>query len=187
MIAATTSLLAARGPTASGMQDIVGTAKAPRGSIYHHFPGGKDELIIAAIDQTAAHVEAAVLAIAEEATSPADAVLRIAKLFRAGPERSGWRAGCPVAATAVEGHVQADPVRSAVASAFSRWSRACAVVLERSGMKADQASSFALAMIATLEGALLVSRGMQSADPYDAAVNSLVANANGTPRRAIDV
>lgn len=182
MIGAAAALLAARGPAASGIQDIVAAAAAPRGSIYHHFPGGKDEVIICAIERVSADVEAALLAIDVPDLDPVGAVRRIAALFRSGPERSGWRVGCPVGGTAVEGAVQSEAVRNAVAAAFERWAKAGTGVMIKSGMRAHDARGFALAVIATLEGALLVSRGMRSKAPFDAAVDTLVAGAAAIDR-----
>lgn len=177
MVGAATRLLAERGATAAGLQDIVAVAGAPRGSIYHHFPEGKDELLSAAVDTTGSAVAAAVTAACAEAADPADAVARVARLFRAGPEASGWTMGCPVAAAATGGDHQGARVRDAVGRAFGAWVDTLAAGLAARGMPADRAAPFAAAVVAALEGALLLSRGTRSSDGYDAVTAMLVAAA----------
>ncbi len=172
MINATASLIRQRGVSASGMQDIVNEAAAPRGSIYHHFPGGKDELIIAALERVTAGVVHAIQAIAARSATLDDFITGAATLFRSGAEQTGWTQGCPVAAAAIEGDRQNPSVREAVAASFREWQKAIAAGLERH-IGAAAADAQALMMLSVIEGALLVSRGMRSAAPYDAAIDLL--------------
>lgn len=175
MIAAATRLFQQRGLHGSGMQDIVAAADAPRGSIYHHFPGGKDELAIAAITATTQIVSEAIDRFGREAKSPAEVVSHVAALFRAAPEAAGWTLGCPVVATAVEGDLQSAPVRDAVARAFGTWANAATAALVTSGLPAARAAPLGFTLVAAIEGALVVSRGLRSADAYDATVDALTA------------
>jgi TetR/AcrR family transcriptional repressor of lmrAB and yxaGH operons len=175
MVHAAVVLLQRRGAHGVGLLDVVAEADAPRGSIYHHFPGGKDEVVVAALERAAASAEAAILKAGEAAASPQDAVRRIAAVFRYLPQQSGWSTGCPVAATALDGEHQAAAVQQAVKVAFDSWCRAAAGVLRQSGLRAADADAKGLALIATLEGGLLLARGLRSAAPYDAAVEAFIA------------
>lgn len=181
MITATRELLESQGVSATGMLDIVAAAEAPRGSIYHHFPGGKDELVVAAIEEAAALAESAIIRAGQKGGTPAEIVSRIAGVFRYAPEKADWRTGCPVAATAMEGHRQGTAVRAAVESAFSRWSAAVAKGLINAGMAQAEADRLAMSVISSLEGALILARGLHSSAPYDATVELLV---NGLQNRA---
>lgn len=172
MIDAAAALIRQRGVSASGMQDIVSEAAAPRGSIYHHFPGGKDELIVAALERVTAGVVRAIQTIAARSATVDDFITGAATLFRNGAEESGWTEGCPVAAAAIEGDRQNPVVREAVAASFRAWQQAIAAGLERH-LGAAAADAEALMMLTVIEGALLVSRGMRSAAPYDAAIDLL--------------
>ena len=177
MVGAATRLLAERGAAAAGLQDIIAVAGAPRGSIYHHFPGGKDELLASAVDATAATVAAAITTACAGAGGPSEAVARVARLFRKGPAASGWTAGCPVAAAATGGDHQGPAVRDAVARAFDLWINALAAGLVLLGLHAERARTLARVVVASLEGAVLLSRGTRSAEPYDAVVDLLMAEA----------
>src|SRR4051812_6112406 len=54
LIDATVSLMRTKGAAASGTKEILELAGAPRGSFYHHFPNGKDQLVLAALERAAA-------------------------------------------------------------------------------------------------------------------------------------
>lgn len=173
MILAAVRLLQERGPTASGIADIVAEAGAPRGSIYHHFPGGKDEILIEAIARAR---EAGLLAIAFADTKAASAesfIERVVRIFRAAPEAASWQSGCPVAATAVEGEHQSAVVREAVAKTFEVWVDAISQGLTRKGLEAEAAQDLGYAVIAAVEGAILTSRASGNSAPYDATMRIL--------------
>lgn len=175
MVHAALALLQRRGAGGVGLLEVIAQAQAPRGSIYHHFPGGKDELMVAAIGLAAANAEAAILQAAQGASTPAQALRRIAAVFRHLPQRSDWTTGCPVAATAVDGEHQSGVVQQAVGEAFQRWAGAAAQSLQAAGLDAAHARQLGLALIAALEGGLLLARGLRSAEPYDATVEALAA------------
>ncbi len=169
MIGAAAVLIRQRGVAASGMQDIVAQAAAPRGSIYHHFPGGKDELIIAALQAVTAAVTRAIRTAASKAVTIDDFVTGAAALFRGNPEGAGWTEGCPVAAATIEGDSQSQLVRTAIADSFDEWRREIAAGLRRY-LASDDADQQAMAILAAIEGALIVSRGMRSPAPFDATI-----------------
>lgn len=175
MITAARVLMRARGVSGMGLMDVVTAAEAPRGSIYHHFPGGKDELVIAAIDEAAREAEAAILGAGEKGGPPIEVVRHIASAFRFAAEKAKWQIGCPVAATAIEGHLQTPAVRAAVSATFSLWSAAIAHTLVTAGVRDKDAQRLGLGIMSALEGALLLARGMQSAAPYDATVELIMA------------
>lgn len=171
MIDAAASLMRQRGVSASGMQDIVAEAAAPRGSIYHHFPGGKDELIVAALDRVTTRITHAITAIAARSATVDEFVIGAAAVFRTGAEQTGWTQGCPIAAATIEGDRQGPAVRAAVAASFRQWQNAIAEGLRRHvGEDEAQAQAQALMILGAIEGGLLVSRGVRSAAPFDAAI-----------------
>lgn len=168
MIDAATALISQRGVSASGMQDIVAEAAAPRGSIYHHFPGGKDELVVAALARVCNVAVTAIGRAAEKGQSAEGFVAGVALIFRIGAERADWTEGCPVAATSIEGDRQSPAVREAISVTFRAWQAAIARGLRQHGR--DDAESEALMILGALEGGLLLARGLRSPEPYDAAV-----------------
>jgi TetR/AcrR family transcriptional repressor of lmrAB and yxaGH operons len=141
-----------RGPTASGVADIIAEAGAPRGSVYHHFPGGKDEILIEAIDRARAAGLGAIAAACAKATSADNLVERVARAFRAGPEAASWASGCPVGATAVEGEHQSASVREVVGHTFDAWSEAIENGLIECELAPTIAKDLAETVVAAIEG-----------------------------------
>lgn len=173
MILAAVRLLQERGPTASGVADIVAEAGAPRGSIYHHFPGGKDEILIEAVARARESGLLAIAAADAQAASAENFIERVARIFRAAPEAASWQSGCPVAATAVEGDHQSAAVRETVAKTFDVWVDAISQGLTRKGLEAEAAQDLGYAVIAAVEGAILTSRASGHSAPYDATMRIL--------------
>lgn len=167
MIAATARLVAENGVSATGMQDIVAAAAAPRGSIYHHFPDGKDELLISAIDHYGSGVVTMMERIAEGAPNAQALVARVGAALRQTAEQANWTIGCPIAATTIEGDRQSPPVRAAVAAMLDRWVSTMTAGLSRF-VPTEIAREQSLMVVTSLQGALLVARGMRSGAPYDA-------------------
>ena len=156
LVAATGQLLRRQGYSGTSVNDFLDAAGAANGSLYHHFPGGKEELARAAIDAAAEQVEAA-LQSAFEAT---DDVVVAAQLsidgmiaaFEADP-----RDGCPVAPTAIDAAGVSEELRLAAAAAFARWSDVFERALCRT-RDADTAATQARVLLSAIEGALLLDR-----------------------------
>ncbi|RHX90405.1 TetR/AcrR family transcriptional regulator [Leptospira stimsonii] len=175
MITAARKLIQAKGVAATGLMEIVSVAETSRGSIYHHFPGGKDELICLAIEEATILAEAGIIRAGRNGRNVAEVIRKIASVFRQTPENSKWQVGCPVAATAIEGHSQPPVVREAVANAFTRWSQAIESTLTNAGLKTKEAKAVGLGLLAALEGGLLLARGLSSSEPYDTIVELIIA------------
>jgi AcrR family transcriptional regulator len=177
MIAAAVTLVRSRGASATGFSDIIELSGAPRGSIYHHFPKGKSELLVAMIERAAGVMAGLIRAEAEQATSAADLVHRIARVFAAEPIQSGWTQGCPIAAATVEGDHQPESVREAAGRTFGLWIDTTASALQRVGVPNDASAALASAIVAGIEGGLIVARGQRGADNYTSIVSILADRA----------
>src|ERR1700683_629897 len=101
MVDSAVVLLATRGLDGTSFSEVLGASGAPRGSIYHHFPGGKDELIAAAIEVAGGRAVALLRSL--EGRSPAEIVDGFFAMWRAVLERSRFSAGCSVLAVTVAG------------------------------------------------------------------------------------
>jgi TetR/AcrR family transcriptional regulator, lmrAB and yxaGH operons repressor len=164
-------LLAERGYAAMELRDVAQRGKAPRGSIYHHFPRGKAQLAAeaAALDgeRTREVLEQAL------AKRGVKGTLRLfAEFFRRQSERHPELIGCPVAAAALA-HPE-DPELAQVATrAFTSWEEPIAAALESDGIAAKDATAFAALTVSTIEGALLRTRAAGTHAPLDLAVTGL--------------
>jgi AcrR family transcriptional regulator len=164
-------LLAERGYAAMELRDVAERGKAPRGSIYHHFPRGKAQLAAEAAALDGVRTRDAL----EEslATRGLKGTLRLfADFFRRQAANHPERIGCPVAAAALAR--PEDPELAAVATAaFKSWEQPIADALEADGIAPRDAAAFAALTVSTIEGALLRTRAAGNHEPLDSAVTGL--------------
>jgi TetR/AcrR family transcriptional repressor of lmrAB and yxaGH operons len=181
MVDSAVVLLATRGLDGTSFSEVLGASGAPRGSIYHHFPGGKDELIAAAIE--AAGGRAVALLRSLEGRGPEEIVDGFFAMWRAVLERSRFTAGCSVLAVTVAGSNggsgDAGGLLAAAGRVFRSWQSALAEVLVSGGVPAAAAEAFATLLIAASEGAVALSRAEQSYEPFDAVHQVLREQARG--------
>ena len=169
MIESTIALLRERGAAGTTIDSVLEHSGAPRGSVYHHFPGGRRELLRSALEG----VDQAISALLEAA--PADDPRRVldtfATFWRTGPGTGGGPLpGCPVVALVVD-EAPADPEIAALArDVLDRWRARLASTLTAAGLPADRAARRATLVLAALEGAVLLCR----ADGDDAALDATV-------------
>jgi AcrR family transcriptional regulator len=164
-------LLAEKGYAGMELRDVAERGSAPRGSIYHHFPGGKAQLAAEAAEVDGARVRAAIeKSLAERGLK---GTLRMfGELFRRRASDHPERIGCPVAAAALAR--PEDPALAAAATAaFQSWEGAIAAALEEEGLAAEQAATFAGLIVSTVEGALVRTRAAGDHAPLDSAIAGL--------------
>jgi AcrR family transcriptional regulator len=157
-------LLQRQGYHGTGLNELLERSEAPRGSLYHYFPGGKEQIGAEAIARAGGQVAAAVAHLLRAKPSVADAVEALAGLLAAGLEASDFERGCPVATTALEVTPRSEPIRAAVHASFESWLAPLRERLEAAGFDRHQAARRADLAIATLEGALVLARARQDAD-----------------------
>ncbi len=165
------ALLAEKGYAAMELRDVAVRGDAPRGSIYHHFPGGKAQLAAEAAALDGQRITRLIeKSIAERGLK--STLEMFGEIFRRRAENDPERIGCPVAAAAFAR--PEDPTLAAAATeAFSAWEDVVAAALVKQGVPAAQASSFAAVTVSTIEGALLRVRAAGSHAPLDAAIDGL--------------
>ena len=173
------TLFRRQGYAATGVNQILESADVKSGSLYHHFPQGKQELAAAVVDTVGRGIEALLRKFLAGETPVADVVDRWIELLAAGLS-GDQRDGCPIEPIATES-VHASPlVRDASARAFGSWSTALAERLRADGWPDRAAGDTALAVVALIEGALMLSRTAGDAAALDAA--KLAARSLLSPR-----
>ena len=184
MVTSAALLIRERGARPTAIADVLAHSGAPRGSAYHYFPGGRNQLLCEAVDYAADYVADA-LGRAADSTEMLDTAVAF---YRKGLLDSDYRAGCPVMAVAVEAgdpQIGAEPVARA-AAAFERWRGLIRERLVVDGVAGNQAADLAAMVIAALEGALVMARAGRDVAPLDAAHRQLrvlldAATTKGTP------
>lgn len=147
------------------VKQLVREAEATLGSLYHFFPGGKQELAVAAIrygDEEFAEVLRTGLAAHPD---PAQAVEAVAVLLADALADSYWRDGCPVTTTALESIGRHPEIQAACARAFAHWEELAAAKLLASGHPEDEARDLAATVLNTLGGAEIAAQVEQSRTP----------------------
>ena len=164
-------LLAEKGYAGMELRDVAERGKAPRGSIYHHFPGGKVQLAREAAELEGATIRDLIERSLEERGLKQTLAL-FGDVFRRRVTDYPERIGCPVAAVALAR--PEDPELAAVATAaFQSWERPIAAALRDEGVSAKDAEAFAGLVVSTVEGALLRARAAGSQEPLDSAIGGL--------------
>lgn len=166
-------ILARRGFNGMGLKALSDAAQLPYGSIYHHFPGGKEQIAASAI--------AAITEVLEQlldglfAAEPPDRAVRAMFDYMAGRlEESDWSAGCPVGTPAQDGADDSALVRQACWDSFTTMIDAVARGLEASGLAPQPAHALATTVIASYEGATMLARVQRSVAPLESARDAMV-------------
>ncbi|WP_170286242.1 TetR/AcrR family transcriptional regulator [Nocardioides rubriscoriae] len=163
-------LLSRAGLAEASFRNVVALTGAPRGSIYHHFPGGKDEMVAEAMRTVGVRVVGALQR--AEVEAPVDVLAVLAGLFRRVLVDSACDAGCAVAAVA--GSDAAGPLASQAATeVFTSWVSALTACFESAGVDPARSAGLATLTLATVEGALVTARAAGEVAPYDLAVDEL--------------
>lgn len=179
VVAAAAEMLATYGLNASSVREVAKRAQAPFGSTYHHFPGGKQQVLAEATSLAGAKVDA-LLDTCLQGTAP-DGLSLFLAAWRERLIRSDFHVGCPVLAAAVEEPIDdaPDDAQRAAAEVFARWEARLTEALHRGGRPPDQAKGIATMIIASIEGAVAMSRATRDIGPFDrvaAQLESLVAD-----------
>lgn len=171
MITSAALLMRERGVEATSFSAVLAHSGAPRGSIYHHFPGGKAQLVEEATRYGGDFIAAGLAAaLAEE--DPVGAVQRFCQSWRKVLSESNFAAGCPVVAATLEGE-RTPAAREAAGAAFERWEELLMEAFERHGIAAARAASLATLAIAAIEGAIVVARAQRSSAPLERVTEEL--------------
>ena len=142
IVAAAVRLFRRQGYAATGLAQIVEASGAPKGSLYHYFPGGKAQLIEEATSAACEEYGAAFSLI--EAMDAADAIPAIVDYWRAQVEATDFSGGCPVAAAALSGE-ETEGARLKAGAGFAEWTGSIEKMLLTSRVPQARAASAALA------------------------------------------
>jgi AcrR family transcriptional regulator len=169
------TLFRRQGYTATGVKQIVADAEAPFSSLYHFFPGGKDELAGEAIRSSGQTYQELVEAVFDAAP---DILTGVHECFAGAAEtvrQTDYADACPIATVALEVASTNEPLRGATAEVFESWIRSSTERFVAAGISQQSARSEAIAMIGALEGAFVLSRAMRTTEPLDVAGAHAVA------------
>jgi TetR/AcrR family transcriptional regulator, lmrAB and yxaGH operons repressor len=150
-------LLRDQGYTASGRAQLLRESSVSNGSLYHHFPGGMEELAEAALEASG---QAVADALSEALNGAPNAALGIIRFLDIAAAPAGGTScpGCPIAPTALESPIISPRLRTVAARCFDQWEDLIAARLRAEGWPEDAVAEAASAALALIEGALLLAR-----------------------------
>jgi TetR/AcrR family transcriptional repressor of lmrAB and yxaGH operons len=172
-LAAAARLFRRQGYHGTALHDILAAGGSPRGSLYFHFPKGKEEIGEAALTLAGEAVRQAIAHAAQTSESAEIFLTRIARGMASDLEKSNFSEGCPIATAALETAAQSDVLGAATRSAFKKWENEIKGGLERFGVISDEAELVATLVLSQLEGALLLARTYRSLEPMHRAEQAL--------------
>ncbi|MGV9364105.1 TetR/AcrR family transcriptional regulator [Amycolatopsis sp. NPDC003731] len=164
IMAAGAELFRRNGYAGTGLKQIVAEANAPFGSLYHFFPGGKEQLGAEVIRTSGL----AYIALFDLFIAPADDVVSgIEAFFAAGIatlEATDYVEGCPIATVALEVASTNEPLRKATADVFTAWIDAGTEKFAKFGLTREAARTLTITAVNNLEGAFVLCRSLRDTE-----------------------
>jgi TetR/AcrR family transcriptional repressor of lmrAB and yxaGH operons len=173
IVRAAVTLFRRNGYAATGINEIAEVSGAPKGSLYHYFPNGKDEIAEAAVRFAGAGVVATLEKLEKEHTSGSAMIRAYCRLLAGWMAKSGFRDGCPIATTLLESAPQSAEMAAAGREAFAGWCAVIARALVRDGFAKAEAMRLSTLTVSSIEGALILARVQASAQPIDDVAKAL--------------
>jgi AcrR family transcriptional regulator len=175
IIESSAELFRRQGYTGTGVKQIVAAANAPFGSIYHFFPGGKEQLAAETIRSSGRLYIQLFATIAVQAQ---DVLSAVGDFFAGAAEtlrETDYADACPIATVALEVASTSEPLREATAEVFDSWIAGATEYFAAADIPCDTARELAFTMLSLLEGAFIFCRAMRTTEPLDIAGASAVA------------
>jgi AcrR family transcriptional regulator len=175
MVRSAAQLIRRQGVSATGVREIVLDADAPRGSLQHYFPGGKEQLVIEAVQWMGGLAARRVRRHLQDLEPPVPSALLAAIVddWRLDLAGEGFAAGCPLMAAAADSAASRSEMRDVLRQLFDGWLEALGAALVDLGVPAGRAPGLATVVISALEGAIILCRVRCDLVPLDALVYEL--------------
>lgn len=168
MVHSAAQLMRERGLAGTGMREVAEHAQAPRGSLQHYFPDGKDQLVTEALAWMSVQISTPLqrMAAADPPVPARDVVAKMFARWRRFLGESDFLDGCPLVATITDA-VANDVLREAARASFQQWHGALTEALWHGGLTKVRAQRLAVLVISSLEGAIVLSRAQRDLAPLD--------------------
>jgi AcrR family transcriptional regulator len=165
MIEATLRLLRSQGFRGTGLNQIVQESGAPKGSMYHHFPQGKEQLVIETLRSAGAAVEEKIRDALDGQDDVGKGLRRYLESYAREIRASDFQRGCPVGNVAMDVAASEPNIRAVCKEIFAAWTSLIAKRLVKDGVARAEADSLAEFIVSSLEGALILCRAQRSTKP----------------------
>jgi TetR/AcrR family transcriptional repressor of lmrAB and yxaGH operons len=167
-------LFRVQGFHATGLDEVLRVSDTPKGSLYHYFPGGKDQLAVEALSHVAAQMEQRMSALLGSSDDPVKALRTLLQFTAKSLQESDFRNGCPIAGVTVDVACDKDSLREACKQGFDTLLSVFTRYMKSFGIPERRAKSLATVSFAALEGGLILSRAQKSVAPLNAIASELL-------------
>jgi AcrR family transcriptional regulator len=168
-----------QGYTGTGVKQIAAEARAPFGSLYHFFPGGKEQLGEEVIRWSGGMYLQLFVTVAGEADDVVGAVEDFFSGAAETLEETDYADACPIATVALEVASTNEQLRKATADVFQSWIDAGTAFFANGGIPQERAHELTLHMLCALEGGFVFSRAMRTTEPLHVAGAAVAAAVRG--------
>ena len=182
MLRSAALLLREHGVEGTSFSMVLAHSGAPRGSIYHYFPGGKKQMIEEATRLAGDYIAQSIVA-PLQSDDPLTLLDGTRAFWADVLGRSEFRAGCPIVASTLDSD-NTPEARDAAAAVFAGWEKQLADALRRHGVPDETAAGLATMTWASIEGAVIIARAQRSMDPLDRVLDQLRGLLGGALRDA---
>ncbi|WP_410669695.1 TetR/AcrR family transcriptional regulator [Amycolatopsis sp. cmx-4-68] len=175
MLDTAADLFQTQGYHATGLTQLTTAGGAPKGSLYFHFPGGKEQLAAEAVQLSSERTGELLSAIVRDAPDAPTAIDRAVDALASFLTGSDFQRGCPLATVALDAAAASEPIREACADGYSYWHGVLADYLAGQGLSPERADELATVVLAAVEGGLLLARTRRDVAPLRAVAAHLHA------------
>lgn len=163
LLAAAAQLFRRQGYWGTGLAEVTETGQAPWGSLYHYFPGGKEQLGVEALARSGAGYQHLIDKVFTDHADVVAAAEAFFGLMIESLERSGYADGCPIATVTVDVASRSEALRQACSSVLESWTDQIAGHLQ--ARYGDRAHDLAVFALSAFEGAMILSRAHHDTGP----------------------
>jgi TetR/AcrR family transcriptional repressor of lmrAB and yxaGH operons len=175
MLDTAADLFHSQGYHATGLTQLITAGGAPKGSLYFHFPGGKEQLAAEAVRLSSERTGALLEAILRDAPDAVTAIDRTVEALASFLTESDFQRGCPLATVALDAAAESEPIREACAAGYSSWHEVLAAYFGAQRLSAERSDVLATVVLAAIEGGLLLARTRRDLAPLRAVATHLHA------------
>lgn len=165
ILSAATRLFQLQGYYGTGLNQIIKESGAPKGSLYYHFPGGKEQLAIEAVNEMKEYIRQKIADCMEACTDPAEGIQAFLKELSCQFSCTEDIEGLPVGLLAAETSLKSEPLREACHEAYKEWASVYEEKLRHTGCSENRAKEASTVVNAMIEGGILLSLTAKNSTP----------------------